>query len=303
MSPVIEEHTEARLITEATDTFTVPVDLRYDAGSDPRTVHVAFPGGTDWAFGRDLLEGGMRSPARRGAIRIWPLRPGTAGRGEALAGRRRGGPVRQRVADPLPAPHPRRDQSRGRAGGDGPGVTAWMSPRAARTGAHRRPGPPSPQVTGAVRGRAPLRRGPRGSQGVAPRQSDPGQLALTLGVTVALAVGRRLAELLAQPLALHVDVGQQPVQPARQPPGRACRAGRGPPARSPSGRRTRRRRPRWRAPKPIILIIDSLEPMKPGEDRHHDDGGGGDDPGAVPEAGDDRLRRAAPRGRTPRASG
>ncbi|MFD4942466.1 SsgA family sporulation/cell division regulator [Streptomyces sp. NPDC058239] len=73
MSLVIEEHTEARLITEATDTFAVPVDLRYDAGSDPRTVHVAFPGGTDWAFGRDLLEGGMRSPARRGAIRIWPL--------------------------------------------------------------------------------------------------------------------------------------------------------------------------------------------------------------------------------------
>ncbi|MFE4957346.1 SsgA family sporulation/cell division regulator [Streptomyces sp. NPDC056653] len=72
MSPVIEEHTEARLITEATDTFAVPVDLQYDAGSDPRTVHVAFPGGTDWAFGRDLLEGGMRSPARRGPIRIWP---------------------------------------------------------------------------------------------------------------------------------------------------------------------------------------------------------------------------------------
>ncbi|WP_346771906.1 SsgA family sporulation/cell division regulator [Streptomyces sp. JH14] len=72
MSLVIEEHTEARLITEATDTFAVPVDLRYDATSDPRTVHVSFPGGTDWAFGRDLLEGGMRSPARRGAIRIWP---------------------------------------------------------------------------------------------------------------------------------------------------------------------------------------------------------------------------------------
>lgn len=62
MSLVIEEHTEARLITEATDTFAVPVDLRYDATSDPRTVHVSFPGGTDWAFGRDLLEGGMRSP-------------------------------------------------------------------------------------------------------------------------------------------------------------------------------------------------------------------------------------------------
>lgn len=72
MSLVIEEHTEARLITEATDTFAVPVDLRYDATSDPRTVHVAFPGGTDWAFGRDLLEGGMRSPAGRGPIRIWP---------------------------------------------------------------------------------------------------------------------------------------------------------------------------------------------------------------------------------------
>ncbi|MEV0493970.1 SsgA family sporulation/cell division regulator [Streptomyces atratus] len=72
MPPVIEEQAEARLVTEATDTFSVPVDLRYDAAVDPRTVHVTFPGGTDWAFGRDLLEGGLHSPTGRGAIRIWP---------------------------------------------------------------------------------------------------------------------------------------------------------------------------------------------------------------------------------------
>ncbi|WP_392671215.1 SsgA family sporulation/cell division regulator [Streptomyces sp. LN785] len=72
MSPVIQEEAEARLVTEATDTFSVPVDLLYDGAADPRTVHVAFPGGTDWAFGLDLLEGGMQAPTERGAIRVWP---------------------------------------------------------------------------------------------------------------------------------------------------------------------------------------------------------------------------------------
>ena len=42
-------------------------------------------------------------------------------------------------------------------------------------------------------------------------------------------------------------------------------------------------------PKPIILIIDSLEPMKPAKTADHDDRGGRDHPGAVPEAGDDGL--------------
>ncbi|MFD3790075.1 SsgA family sporulation/cell division regulator [Streptomyces cyaneofuscatus] len=72
MSPVIEEHARARLITDGPLTRPVPVDLRYDAAEDPRTVHITLPGGTDWAFGRDLLERGLRTPIERGAVRVWP---------------------------------------------------------------------------------------------------------------------------------------------------------------------------------------------------------------------------------------
>ncbi|WP_411082642.1 SsgA family sporulation/cell division regulator [Streptomyces sp. cmx-18-6] len=72
MSPVIEVHARARLITDGPLTRPVPVDLRYDAADDPRTVHITLPGGTDWAFGRDLLERGLRTPIERGAVRVWP---------------------------------------------------------------------------------------------------------------------------------------------------------------------------------------------------------------------------------------
>ncbi|MEE1739029.1 SsgA family sporulation/cell division regulator [Streptomyces sp. BE147] len=72
MSPVIEERARARLITDGPLTRPVPVALRYDAAVDPRTVHVTLPGGSDWAFGRDLLERGLRFPAERGAVRVWP---------------------------------------------------------------------------------------------------------------------------------------------------------------------------------------------------------------------------------------
>lgn len=72
MSPVIEEHARARLITDGPLTRPVPVDLRYDAAEDPRTIHVTLPGGADWALGRDLLERGLRTPITRGAVRVWP---------------------------------------------------------------------------------------------------------------------------------------------------------------------------------------------------------------------------------------
>ncbi|MEV1045261.1 SsgA family sporulation/cell division regulator [Streptomyces sp. NPDC049916] len=72
MSPVIEEHARARLITDGPLTRPVPVGLRYDAADDPRTVHITLPGGTDWAFGRDLLERGLRTPIERGSVRVWP---------------------------------------------------------------------------------------------------------------------------------------------------------------------------------------------------------------------------------------
>ncbi|MFJ8866658.1 SsgA family sporulation/cell division regulator [Streptomyces sp. NPDC102473] len=71
MSLVIQEHARARLITDGPDPRLVPVELRYDA-EEPGTVHVRLPGGVDWAFGLDLLERGLRSPATRGDVRIWP---------------------------------------------------------------------------------------------------------------------------------------------------------------------------------------------------------------------------------------
>ncbi|MFD7494638.1 SsgA family sporulation/cell division regulator [Streptomyces sp. NPDC059832] len=72
MPPVIHEQAEAWLVNDTPDLPAIPVDLLYDADKDPRTVHVSFPGGADWAFGRDLLEGGLNSPTERGGVRVWP---------------------------------------------------------------------------------------------------------------------------------------------------------------------------------------------------------------------------------------
>ncbi|MFB8030332.1 SsgA family sporulation/cell division regulator [Streptomyces sp. NPDC056465] len=71
MSLVIQEHARARLITDGPDPRLVPVELRYDP-EEPDTVRLRLPGGVDWAFGLDLLERGLRSPATRGDVRIWP---------------------------------------------------------------------------------------------------------------------------------------------------------------------------------------------------------------------------------------
>lgn len=72
MSPVIEVHARARLITDGPLTRPVPVDLRYDPADERRTVHIGLPDGTDWSFGRDLLERGLRTPIERGNVRVWP---------------------------------------------------------------------------------------------------------------------------------------------------------------------------------------------------------------------------------------
>ncbi|GAA2976666.1 cell division protein [Streptomyces fulvorobeus] len=72
MPPVIEEHARARLITDGPLTRPVPVDLRYDTADESSTVHVSFGSGTDWAVSRDLLESGLRFPAERGNVRVWP---------------------------------------------------------------------------------------------------------------------------------------------------------------------------------------------------------------------------------------
>ncbi|WP_156727020.1 SsgA family sporulation/cell division regulator [Streptomyces apocyni] len=76
MSAVVEEHARAHIVSDSPDEHrAVPVDLRYDPESDPRTVRISFPGSTDrheWAFTRELLERGLRTPARSGDVRIWP---------------------------------------------------------------------------------------------------------------------------------------------------------------------------------------------------------------------------------------
>ncbi|WLQ34330.1 SsgA family sporulation/cell division regulator [Streptomyces castrisilvae] len=72
MSPVIHEHARARLVTDARDLPVVPVELRYDSSDTPATVRVAYPGGTEWAVERELLERGLRYPVEQDGWRIWP---------------------------------------------------------------------------------------------------------------------------------------------------------------------------------------------------------------------------------------
>ncbi|MCH0540167.1 SsgA family sporulation/cell division regulator [Streptomyces sp. MUM 203J] len=50
----------------------VPVELRYDGDAAPATVRFDLPGGDTWTFPRTLLEAGLTSPARRGAVEVWP---------------------------------------------------------------------------------------------------------------------------------------------------------------------------------------------------------------------------------------
>ncbi|HWU08716.1 MAG TPA: SsgA family sporulation/cell division regulator [Streptomyces sp.] len=71
MPHTIQEHARARLITDGPDPRPVPVELRCDPG-EPQAVRLRLPGGAERTFGLDLLERGLRSPATRGEIRIWP---------------------------------------------------------------------------------------------------------------------------------------------------------------------------------------------------------------------------------------
>lgn len=88
MSPVIKEHARARLVTDARDLPVVPVELRYGTSDTPDTILVAFPGGTEWAVDRDLLERGLRSPVESDSLRIWPC-----GRAQLVVERRTVGGV------------------------------------------------------------------------------------------------------------------------------------------------------------------------------------------------------------------
>ncbi|WP_329464754.1 SsgA family sporulation/cell division regulator [Streptomyces sp. NBC_01431] len=68
----VEDHARARFVTDAPPSGPVPVALRYDPDDSPGAVCFAFPGGTEWTFPRDLLESGLRAPARRGDVEVWP---------------------------------------------------------------------------------------------------------------------------------------------------------------------------------------------------------------------------------------
>ncbi|RAJ55905.1 sporulation and cell division protein SsgA [Streptomyces sp. KhCrAH-43] len=72
MSSVIHEHARARLVTDARDLPVIPVELRFDGADTPATVRIAYPGGTEWAVERELLERGLRYPVEQDGWRIWP---------------------------------------------------------------------------------------------------------------------------------------------------------------------------------------------------------------------------------------
>ncbi|MFJ8662291.1 SsgA family sporulation/cell division regulator [Streptomyces sp. NPDC093795] len=68
----VDDHAKGRIISDAPLSRPVPVALRYDPDSSPATVRFVFPHDVEWSFPRTLLENGLRAPARRGDIEVWP---------------------------------------------------------------------------------------------------------------------------------------------------------------------------------------------------------------------------------------
>lgn len=73
---VVEQYARAHIVTDADvlqeEQDAVPVILRYDPETDPRSVRVRLPGAHEWTLSRSLLEQGLRAPAGSGEIRVWP---------------------------------------------------------------------------------------------------------------------------------------------------------------------------------------------------------------------------------------
>ncbi|OIK07263.1 SsgA family sporulation/cell division regulator [Streptomyces monashensis] len=71
---VVEQYARVHIVTEEDeeDPEAVPVLLRYDPDSDPRSVRIDLPGTHEWTFSRSLLEQGLRTPAESGDVRVWP---------------------------------------------------------------------------------------------------------------------------------------------------------------------------------------------------------------------------------------
>ncbi|WP_030668372.1 SsgA family sporulation/cell division regulator [Streptomyces cellulosae] len=73
---LVEQYARAHIVTDADipqeGDEAVPVILRYDPETDPRSVRVRLPGSPEWTFPRSLLEQGLRAPAGSGEVRVWP---------------------------------------------------------------------------------------------------------------------------------------------------------------------------------------------------------------------------------------
>lgn len=72
MPITVEDPALARIVTDAPQYRPVRVSLCYDPTGDPLAVRFAFPSGREWTFPRELLETGLRAPARRGDVEVWP---------------------------------------------------------------------------------------------------------------------------------------------------------------------------------------------------------------------------------------
>ncbi|MFF3323177.1 SsgA family sporulation/cell division regulator [Streptomyces sp. NPDC002889] len=72
MPAAVEDYARGRIVTDAPQYRSVPVSLTYDPAADPQAVSFAFPSGREWTFPRELLETGLKAPASRGDISVWP---------------------------------------------------------------------------------------------------------------------------------------------------------------------------------------------------------------------------------------
>ncbi|MFF1302263.1 SsgA family sporulation/cell division regulator [Streptomyces sp. NPDC058307] len=71
---VVEQYARAHIVSDAdiAEDEAVPVVLRYDPETDPRSVRIGLPGTHEWTFSRALLEQGLRAPVGTGEVRVWP---------------------------------------------------------------------------------------------------------------------------------------------------------------------------------------------------------------------------------------
>ncbi|MFL5996761.1 MAG: SsgA family sporulation/cell division regulator [Streptomyces sp.] len=71
---VVEQYARAHIVSDVdiAEDEAIPVVLRYDPETDPRSVRIRLPGTPEWTFARALLEQGLRAPVGSGEVRVWP---------------------------------------------------------------------------------------------------------------------------------------------------------------------------------------------------------------------------------------